>query len=479
MPEETGWLKSDFLSEDEARRASGAALGLQFVVLERGDISPEALVLIPEPVSRARSVIAFKNYENILEVALLDIADLEALDFLCGTSANWRIIPRLTDRASITRALVLYQKLLKEKYGAALAHANTEELFLLHGKANGASYVHVESSEKGLLVRLRIGGILYDALTLPNATLKEKKILRVPYEGAGEFTLESLGLHGLAMERAHRALARHHGGLARQGLIVISGKEKSGCSTLLYTLLHQLDGVHMNIVTVEEYIEHRLPRATQTRIQPSLGLTPAAALRAALKQDPDVLMVGELRDAECAGLALAAANRGLTVCAGLEASSAAGAIEKFFEFGAPPRVLAASLACVVHTALARRLGVEKTEYKLSRAEQNLLEPHADFARVLAVLKEEGVIKKETQWKDVGFYKGDPDAPVGAGYKGSIGLQEVLENSLTLKDMILNKSPLEEIEEQARGEGMLNLVEDGLFKAAQGKTSVEEVLRLLS
>ena len=306
MEHETGWLKSDFLGEDEMRRAGGAALGLQFVILDRENISPDALMLVPEPISRAHSVIAFKNDENVVEIALLDIASLDALGFLKG----YKILPRTTDRASILRSLVIYQKLLKEKYGAELARTQTKELFLLHAKANGASYVHIEPTDKGLLVRHRIGGVLYDVMTLPNAAAKEKVILRVPHDANQGFSLPALGLHGEALDRLHRALARG-------GLILISGKEKSGKTTLLYTLLDHL-GSRANIVTVEEQIERRVPRATQTRADRSIGLTPAAAARAALKQDPDVLMVGDLRDEECAKIAAHAANCAIPVLAGLE-----------------------------------------------------------------------------------------------------------------------------------------------------------------
>lgn len=509
-------VQKALLGEDELQRAAAHATGVPFVQLTRDDIDPEALMLIPEPLARTRSMVAYRREGNVLEVALLDLDDLAHLEYL---RREWHVVPRLTSAHSLKHALLQYQKLLKEKF-AALAHggASAVDTLIKHALLSNAHGVHLDLSHTGLLVRYRIGEALHSAMMLPKEAahllgrLKELArlsfTLSTPQEGhfkvelddnesvsvrvastpvaSGErmtlhltrstsgragYSLSSLGFHGSTLEEMHKLL-----GLS-SGLILVSGPHRSGKTATLYTMLDMLSRVDASVVTVEREVEYKVPHVSQMQVRPEVGLHTAAVLRAALKHDPDVVMVGEL-DEESAPLAVSAAARGILVLAGIEALTAAQALVRMREWGVAPRSLAASVRGVVSTQRVRRLcKEEREEYRLARAEGEPLEARANFGRVLAALKEEGIVEKDKQWKDLLFARATSCSSCEGGYSGYTGLQEVLPVTAHVKEMLLDGLSAEEIEEDARKEGMQTTWEDGLFKAAQGITSIEEVVRV--
>ena len=470
-------IESGVLSEDEVRRASAHALGIPYVSLSREDIELEALTLIPEPVSRAHSIVAYRRSERGVEVALLDMADLPALDFL---KQKHKVLLRLTSRDSQKRALLLYQKHLKEKYGVALEGAHGPaalDALLLHATSQGASVVHIEplpaqaGRESGdFRVRYRVHGSLHEAMALSkkagesimrrikefaetkltvalgDQTIKlriettpvvggEKLALYLTREpGQYGFTLESLGLHGEALEHFDTALRR------KTGLIVVVGPQKSGVTTTLYTVLDMLSHPSLSLASVEETIGHRLPHVAQTEVQSAWGLSAAAALRAQLRQDPDVVMIDDVKDEGVLLLAGQAAKRSLVLV------------------GTDESVPTPSALLTVRQRLVRKLCKNyREEHRLSRAESAAFEGTANFGRVLASLKEEQVVPKNISWKDVPFYRAEACGQCKGGLHGVVGVFEVLDSSGELVG--------------------LSLAEDALFKAAQGITSIEEVLRV--
>jgi len=475
------WFKRETMSDDERRHALAHELGLPFVRLDRDAISLEALVLVPEPLAREHNLVAYHLADGSLQVALLDVADLNELEFL---RSRYRLLPRLTDRESMTKGLLHYQRHLRDTYGAALERTESPNLLdslLKHALHSQASDLHLQNTQEGLLVRYRINGSLKNAMTLPpaagkNVITKLRMLANVPAgslprEGAlrvdlgsgadlsvrvssvpivqGEklvlhlvrekmrkgHTLESLGFHGEALEAVHKTL------LKRRGLVVVGGAENSGKSTILYTLLDLLNTPEISIATVEQEVEYTLPRVAQTDVGAS-GVGTAAALRAALKQDCDVVMLSNVVDTEVAGIAAAAAARGVLVLVSTEDTELFPATDLF-----------------IRTAVLRRLGAKQIadKRKLSRTQADTLEEFANFANVLATLKEEGKLAKEVAWKDVQFSRPVSSSEHPSGYNGFVGIQEVArEGSLV----------------------GLNLAEDAVFKAAQGLTSIEEVLKLI-
>lgn len=512
--ERAGWLKSDYLSEDEIARERAHSLGVPFVLLTRDDISNEALVLIPEPFARAHSAVAYVQRGSVLEVAFINLEDLAAIAAL---HPHLTIKPRLTNQASIKQALVLYQKHLKDTFGSALQVGESEAL-ILHALLNQASDIHLDVAEAGTRVRYRIGGVLHDAMRLsaeagskllggvkslaklfPIAAVQEGKFIiehggqhvlvsvaNVPGvkgekitmrlargEGSNQehqqgFTLAALGLHGQALEAVHGMLHR------RGGLVLVAGKSESGKTTTLYTLLDQIHAAHAAVSTIEESIEHTLAGVTQTQTRPDLGLGLLSGLRAVLRTDPDVVMVSTLESADTARVALEAAARGVLVFAAIDARSAAGAVEKLLLWGTPPALVSRALLGVIAQKLVKKLKTDAlgAQEKLLRDESAALEHSADFARVLAALKEEEKVPSNVSWKDVLFYR-------DSQRQGLTGLQEVLVNTSAIKELIAQNADADELERVAREEGMLTLAEDALFKAAAGSISLEEALEVAS
>jgi type II secretory ATPase GspE/PulE/Tfp pilus assembly ATPase PilB-like protein len=532
-------VHKSMIGQDELRRIYGYILGVPFVSLSGVHIQFETLSLIPEPIARHNNAVAFARTDEGLEVALLDTDDLSALDFVRehhklkllprltdvdSIKAALRLYQRSLKGGlgtAIRRETEALARLGSElgsdlaKLSQAAPAVRIVDALLQHASAQGASDVHIEPHEDSLLVRYRIGGLLHDAMELPReatlAIVARLKALagmrvgetRVPQEGAfgaegakermklhvsvmpthaGErvamrlsrdkregFTLESLGLHGTALERVHEALR------TPSGLILVAGLANSGKTTTLYTLLDVINRPELNVATVEEQIEHHVPRVNHTQLRTDLGFGYANGLRALLRQDPDVVMVGEIRDRETASLALHAALNHRLVIAGVSAPSAAAAVSTLQGMGLDSFQLASALRLSIAQKLVRRLCPEKNAYDLTRDEQEELEDAVDAGAVLRALKEERIVPPETGWKNLRFALPRTTVMQPSGFSGQLGLFEVLNVSASIKELILAGVDSEVIEAQACAEGMLSLAEDGIYRAAQGETTIEEVI----
>ncbi|TSC69253.1 MAG: Uncharacterized protein G01um101456_271 [Parcubacteria group bacterium Gr01-1014_56] len=509
--------RRNIVAEDELRRAAAHASGTTFVVLNREDISGAALLLIPEPISRSHNILSYRLDGMVLEVALLDLDDLTELEAL---RLPYKIQPRLTSRASIKKGLLQYQKILREKFSQLLEQGtHVVDALIHHALLSSAHGIHIDIGTT-TLVRYRIGEALREAMQLPvhiGAELSERlkmlaKLLptssniqegRFKFEKQGEshtvhvsalpttqgerlvlrlrneshggsgFSLTSLGFHGETLARAYAFLEK------RSGLIVVAGPSGGGKTTTLYTLLDQLSHTDLSITTIEEKVEHRFPHIAQTEIRPEVGLTTAAGLRAILKTDPDVVMVGEIKDSDTLALALSAANRGLLVLAGVEAPGAASALDTLRDLGVSALLFASTVPGVIGVNTVKKICPhDKETYLLSRTEGAPLEPYANFGRVLGALKEEKIIEDIKQWKEILFARAISCSQCEQGYIGVLGVQEVLPITTSSKELIQDGAPGVILEDQAREEGMTTMVEDALFKAAQGQTSIEEVFRLV-
>ncbi len=390
---------------------------------------------------------------------------------------------------------------------------------LKHAIIQNASDIHIEPMENEMLVRYRIDGILHDAMTLPKnaaasitarikvlSSLKldekrlpqdgrfkiavdgekvsfrvsllptyygEKTVMRLLREGGGGFTLESLGFHGEGLERIHKAMKQ------TTGLILTTGPTGSGKTTTLYTVLDILNTPDVNISTVEDPIEYQMSRVNQTQVRPEIGFTFARGLRALVRQDPDVIMVGEIRDNETASLAVNAALTGHLVLSTLHTNSSSGAVPRLMDMDVEPFLLSSTLRVVIAQRLVRRLYGSKDEYKLSKEEVVSLRAMIDIDKVMKALVVEGIIEKDTSPEELTFLRPAPSDETTDGYKGRMVINEVLNVSPAIIELILSKSSSDKIERQARDEGMLTMAEDGLFKAAQGLTTIDEVLRVIN
>lgn len=536
------------MTEDDLRRVESYVLGIPFVSLKDDKIDFAVLSLIPEPVARNHNVVAYKQTEGTLEIAMLDTADLPAIDFV-KKKTGLKILPRLTDTESMRAALLQYQKTLKDEFGDIIskesnalklvAEQGGEEVteadlkkmaedlpvvrivdtLLRHAIIQSASDIHVEPMEESLLVRYRIDGILHDAMTLPkhaastiaarikvlsNLKLDEKRlpqdgrfkmemdgqkvsfrvsvlpiffgekiVMRLLRESRSGYTLEGIGFHGETAERIQDAMRQ------KTGIILVTGPTGSGKTTTLYTILDLLNTPEVNISTIEDPIEYQMPRINQTQVKPEIGFTFANGLRSLMRQDPDIIMVGEIRDEETANLAINAALTGHLVLATVHTNSAAATVARLIDMGVEPFLLTSTLRVAIGQRLVRRIEQDQREpYTLSVDERSQLMKHVDLERVLDTLKEEKVVKDNASWNGIPFYR-PKEGNTEEAYQGRIGIHEVLPISDAIRELMIKNATAEEIEKQARKEGMLTMLEDGIYKASRGVTTVEEVLRVVS
>lgn len=391
------------------------------------------------------------------------------------------------------------------------------DTLIRHAILQRASDIHAEPMEKEVLVRYRIDGILHDAMVLPKqvapgivarikvlANLKldehrlpqdgrfkietpdykfslrvsvlpvfdgEKVVMRLLPESAKGFTLEDLGFHGDALEILYKNIKKP------LGMILATGPTGSGKTTTLYTILSLLNVPGVNISTVEDPIEYRMPRVNQTQVRPDIGLTFANGLRSLVRQDPDIIMVGEIRDTETASLAINAALTGHLVLSTLHTNSAAGSLPRLLDMDIEPFLIASTTNIIIAQRLVRRLCKEKEKYILTEAELKKLGENVDLERVLNLLKKEKIVSPKTVWKEIPFYKPRPSQECPDGYSDRLGIHEVLPMTPTIKELLMQNATSDQIEAQAKKEGMMTMVEDGLIKSVQGYTTIEEVFRV--
>ena len=538
-------VNKGYLSEEDLIKLKAYILGIPFINLEKEIVPKEVLEIIPEPVARAHNIVAYRKKGKDLEVAMLDPEDLQTIEFI-KKKTNLRILPRLTTPKSIKNVLAQYRKTLSAEFSELIQRESKEikvspkkieekkelekiaqelpiikivDSLLHHAVLERASDIHIEPTEKEVIVRYRIDGILRDAMTLPKQTapgivarikvlsdLKldehrlpqdgrfrfetegnrysvrvsvmpticgEKVVMRLLPETAKGFSLEELGLFGEALERVQDALRKPI------GIILVCGPTGSGKTTTLYSMIEILNTPEVNIATIEDPVEYRMPRVNQTQVKPEIGLTFANGLRALLRQDPDIIMVGEIRDKETASLAINAALTGHLVLSTLHTNTAAAAIPRLIDMGVEPFLISSTLNLIIAQRLVRRLCERKEKYFLDDAQIKRIAKYCDLKRILEVLKQEKIIEKNKTIKDIPFYRPKPSKKCPEGYKGRIGIFEVLPATETIKKLINQQATSDEIQKQAQKEGMLLMVEDGFIKAVRGITSIEEVLRVIS
>ncbi|MAG12535.1 hypothetical protein CL630_01855 [bacterium] len=393
------------------------------------------------------------------------------------------------------------------------------DTLLHHAIIQDASDIHIEPMEKDILVRYRIDGILHDAMTLPkhagsgiiarikvlsNLKLDEKRlpqdgrfkieqnnqkvsfrvsilpiyygekgVLRLLKEDTDGHTLEALGFHGDELEKIHQATKQ------KTGMILATGPTGSGKTTTLYTVLGLLNNPNVNISTIEDPIEYQVPRINQTQVKPDIGFTFANGLRSLVRQDPDIIMVGEIRDNETAALAINAALTGHLVLSTLHTNSAAGAVPRLIDMAAEPFLLVSTVRVIIGQRLVRQLCKTKKKYKPSSSELDRLAEEFDMDRVLTTLRDEQIVGPKDTWSSVAFYKPEPSKECEDGYKSRIGIHEMLHVSPAIEKLIIEEVSSSVIEAQARKEGMMTMAEDGIYKVARGITSLEEVFRVIS
>jgi len=419
---------------------------------------------------------------------------------------------------SIKEEEVIEEKIKLEKMAEELPIIRIVDTLIKHAILQRASDIHIEPMEKEVLIRYRIDGILRDAMILPKisasrivarikvlSNLKldehrlpqdgrfkieaeqyrysirvsilpifegEKIVMRLLPETAKAYTLEGLGLRGEALEKIQNNLRKP------TGMILVTGPTGCGKTTTLYAMMEILNNPGVNISTVEDPIEYRIPRINQTQVKPKIGLTFASGLRSLLRQDPDIIMVGEIRDNETASLAINSALTGHLVLSTLHTNTAAGAFPRLIDMKIEPFLISSTLNVILAQRLVRRLCSEKEKYYLKKSELKNLAKYCDLNKILEILRNEKLVKPKQTFDKIPFYRPKSSKECPDGYRGRIGIYEVLLVNESIKELIVKQATSDQIQVQAQKEGMKTMIEDGFIKAAQGITSIEEVLRVI-
>jgi type IV pilus assembly protein PilB len=459
------------------------------------------LKILPRLTTAASIKNALRQYQKTLTAEFEEIIQKEA----------GRILP-IKEEEKVEKKEEL------KKVAEELPIIKIVDAIIKHAILERASDIHIEPMENEVLIRYRIDGILREVMHLPKdvapgvvarvkvlSNLKlderrlpqdgrfkiqtedykfsirvstlpvfggEKVVMRLLPEATKAFSLEALGLEGEALERIYENLRKPI------GMILVTGPTGSGKTTTLYSMLDVLNTPQVNISTIEDPVEYTMPRVNQTQVNPKIGLTFAAGLRALVRQDPDIIMVGEIRDTETATLAVNAALTGHLVLSTLHTTNAAGAIPRLIDMKVEPFLISSTLNVILAQRLVRRLCKEKEKYTLTEPEIKKIGKYCNLERVVKILKEEKIIKENEGLKDVTFYRPTPTERCPDGYKGRIGIFEVLPITESIKELIVKEATSDEIQNQAIREGMRTMVEDGFVKAARGITSIEEVLRVI-
>ncbi|MSR71572.1 MAG: type II/IV secretion system protein [Candidatus Taylorbacteria bacterium] len=402
-----------------------------------------------------------------------------------------------------------------KKIAADLPVVRIVDTLLKHAILQNASDIHIEPQETQVLIRYRIDGLLRDAMILPkdvdasitarikvlsNLKLDEKRlpqdgrfkiesngekvsfrvsilpiyygektVMRLLRENVSGFTLEGLNFHGVSLERIHTAMKKS------TGMILNTGPTGSGKTTTLYTILDILNTPDVNISTIEDPIEYQMARINQTQVKSEIGFTFASGLRTLVRQDPDIIMVGEIRDNETASLAINAALTGHVVLSTLHTNSAAGAIPRLIDMHVEPFLIVSTINAIIAQRLVRKLCDSKAKYFLTPIEIEVLGKSVDLGRTLDFLKEEKAVAPDSVWEKIPFYSARPTPESPDGFEGRLAIHEVLTLSPTIKELAMKNASSDEVRIQAKKEGMMTMAEDGIFKAVQGLTTIEEVL----
>lgn len=521
-----GWIE-----EKELYKARAQIMNVPFASPDEQPISPEVLGFVPEDVAKRFTVIPIAKDHETISLAMIDPLDLQIIEFVekksgfivkpflaTPISINKAITEQYT-RGLSTEVTEALKEAVPTQTKAYVAQAESSAVLgeapvarivstlLEYGIRVRASDIHIEPLENETRVRYRIDGILHEKLILPKrihdaivsrikilgnmkidekripqdarfnfkvgkeeldlrlstlpTTFGEKVVMRLLKKTGGVPSLEELGLRGKALQNLQENIARPH------GIILITGPTGSGKTTTLYSILSKLNSTRVNIITLEDPVEYQIGGVNQVQIHPQAGLTFASGLRSFLRQDPNIIMVGEIRDSETTELAIQASLTGHLVFSTLHTNNAAGALPRLLDMHAEPYLIASTVTCVVGQRVVRQI------CPTCRAPKPMTELIINqLKKILGNLYDFDKKPVSTLY----FGKGCSECNK-TGYLGRVGIFEVLVVTEKISRMILAHETAQTIENTSIEDGMITMKQDGFLKVIEGMTTIEEVLRV--
>jgi len=515
-------FEQGIVSEEDVASAVSLHFNVPFIDLKRHTVQAEALQLVPETTARKYNLIPLDLIGDMLYLVMVDPGDIQAIEFV-STQAKMRVQPTIGISSDIARAIDQNYRAsgeiqkhvdrftpfadsqrdidasLTDEEVADTPIVRTVDLLISQAVKDRASDIHIEPQEDRLRVRYRIDGVLHDSMSLPKGTLEavvsrikvlagmniaerrrpqdgqfsvhvgdrevdiraatcettygETVVLRILDKSLSLFTLPELGFLPGSLKTYRKMLKSPF------GMILISGPTGSGKTTTLYASINDLDRNESNILTIEDPVEYRFSDIKQIQVNPKAGLTFASGLRATMRLDPDIILVGEIRDTDTAKTAVQAALTGHLVMSSVHANDSVGVMFRMMDLGVEPFLLSSALVAIVAQRMVRRIC-----------------PHCREARQPA-LAERIAFEEEMGPEKAQFYVGSGcNICANTGYLGRTNVSEILVVSDEIRRMILQDANATDIRAQALKEGMVSLRRDGMLKVKEGITTIHEVLR---
>ena len=537
-------VKLEMVSDELLTHATAQVSGVPYVNLSNTLINEKILGLLPEEIAERFMAVPLAEVQNRLAVAMIDANNVQAVDFLANR-INRPLKVFMASEVGIRHVLEQYKTDLSAVDAAAVesedqaqtqAASNIKTIvqdspisralstILEFAVKSKASDIHIEPLENALKIRCRVDGVLREIMQLPKsiepALISRIKILsnlkidehRIPQDGqfavsvakkevdlriaispvvwgeqvvirlldksGSSFDLEQMGYAGRGLRTIRKGVKRPN------GMILTSGPTGSGKSTSLYALIKEIKDDSVNIVTLEDPVEYKMQGVNQIQVNAEVGLTFANGLRSILRQDPDIVMIGEIRDKETAELAVQAALTGHLVFSTLHTNSAAGVLPRLLDMGIEPFLIASTVNTIIGQRLVRRVSPKRDAYNSNPIEtQNIL---TTVGHLLPQTKDVvAQVSEDLGYKDLPLaaqsaytlVKGKDTPQTPRGYSGRAGLYEVMDVTEEIQNMIIKRSTSAEIQKVAVAQGMVTMRQDGYLKALGGLTTMEEVNRV--
>lgn len=541
-------IEHKFLDNEILIHATAHVSGIPYVNLENTTIPQETLDLISVDIAERNMAVPIAEVQGRIAVAMLDATNIQAVDYLSSLiqrplkvfMASQKSIRHILDqyKTDLSGVDALAENVDAQTQAEAESKRQVQTIvqdspiskalntILEYAVRAKASDIHIEPLEKSLKIRCRIDGVLREIMNLPKsiepALISRIKILsglkidehRVPQDGqfavavgdkevdlriaispvvwgeqvvirlldktGNSFNLEEMGYAGRALRTIRKGIA------APNGMVLTSGPTGSGKSTSLYALIKEIKNDSVNIITLEDPVEYKMDGVNQIQVNAEVGLTFAAGLRSILRLDPDIVMVGEIRDGETANLAVQAALTGHLVFSTLHTNSAAGILPRLIDMGIEPFLIASTVNTIIGQRLVRRVAAKRNTYQSSPLEtQSIIETVGhllpktpdEVERVSADLGYKNL--PLANQKSYTLVKGRDTPQTPGGYKGRAGLYEVMEVTEEIQQLIIKHATSREVQKVAMAQGMITMRQDGYLKALTGITTLEEVNRVAS